>query len=45
MTEHQKQISYLELVVLLAMMTAIGALTIDLQLPAMPEILASFGLN
>lgn len=35
----------IELVILLAMFTSIGALTIDLQLPAMPLILQSFGLN
>ncbi len=35
----------LELVFLLAMFTSIGALTIDLQLPAMPLILQSFGMN
>ncbi|MCB1581541.1 MAG: multidrug effflux MFS transporter [Xanthomonadales bacterium] len=35
----------LELVFLLAMFTSIGALTIDLQLPAMPLILQSFGLS
>lgn len=35
----------LELVFVLALYTAIGALTIDLQLPAMPLILQSFGLT
>jgi DHA1 family bicyclomycin/chloramphenicol resistance-like MFS transporter len=35
----------LELVLLLAMFTSIGALTIDLQLPAMPMILKSFGFS
>jgi DHA1 family bicyclomycin/chloramphenicol resistance-like MFS transporter len=35
----------LELVFVLALYTAIGALTIDLQLPAMPQILQSFGLT
>jgi DHA1 family bicyclomycin/chloramphenicol resistance-like MFS transporter len=35
----------IELIVLLAMFTSLGALTIDLQLPAMPLILQSFGLT
>lgn len=35
----------LELVFLLAMFTSIGALTIDLQLPAMPLILESYGFT
>ncbi len=39
------QANPLELVFLLAMFTSIGALTIDLQLPAMPLILQSFGLT
>jgi len=34
-----------ELIVLLAIYTSIGALSIDLQLPAMPLILQSFGLT
>ena len=34
-----------ELVLLLAVYTSIGALTIDLQLPAMPLILQSFGFS
>ncbi len=38
-------ISYGELITLLAMMTSMGALTIDLQLPAMPLIVASFGVE
>ncbi len=38
-------ISYGELIILLAMMTSLGALTIDLQLPAMPLIVESFGLE
>lgn len=37
-------ISSTELIVLLGLMTSLGALTIDLQLPAMPEIAAAFGL-
>jgi len=43
--KNQQQIFYFELIVLLAMLSSLGALTIDLQLPAMPEILASFGLQ
>ncbi|KAA3650553.1 MAG: MFS transporter [Proteobacteria bacterium] len=43
--KNQQQIYYFELIVLLAMLSSLGALTIDLQLPAMPEILASFGLQ
>jgi DHA1 family bicyclomycin/chloramphenicol resistance-like MFS transporter len=35
----------LELIFLLAIFTSIGALTIDLQLPAMPDILSSFGFT
>lgn len=35
----------IELVLLLAVYTSIGALTIDLQLPAMPLILQSFGFS
>lgn len=37
-------ISPFELIILLGLMTSLGALTIDLQLPAMPEIAAAFGL-
>ncbi|GJM05984.1 MAG: Bcr/CflA family drug resistance efflux transporter [marine bacterium B5-7] len=44
MQNSDKKIAYGELIVLLALMTSLGALTIDLQLPAMPMILASFGL-
>ncbi len=45
-TAHRSaQLSYFELIVILAMMTSLGALTIDLQLPAMPLILQSFGLH
>ncbi len=40
-----RNIAYVELVVLLAFLTSLGALTIDLQLPAMPMILQSFGLT
>jgi DHA1 family bicyclomycin/chloramphenicol resistance-like MFS transporter len=43
--KNQQQIFYFELIALLAMLSSLGALTIDLQLPAMPEILASFGLH
>ncbi|MCX7544221.1 multidrug effflux MFS transporter [Marinicella gelatinilytica] len=43
--KNQQQIYYFELIVLLAMLSSLGALTIDLQLPAMPEILNSFGLQ
>ncbi len=43
--KNQQQIFYFELIVLLAMLSSLGALTIDLQLPAMPDILASFGLH
>jgi DHA1 family bicyclomycin/chloramphenicol resistance-like MFS transporter len=42
---NNKTIYYAELIFLLALMTSLGALTIDLQLPAMPLILQSFGLN
>ena len=35
----------LELILMLAVFTSIGALTIDLQLPAMPDILSSFGFS
>jgi len=45
LTKNHRQIYYFELIVLLAMLTSLGALTIDLQLPAMPDILASFGLQ
>ncbi|MFK8013211.1 MAG: multidrug effflux MFS transporter [Marinicellaceae bacterium] len=45
LTVNSKQIYYTELIILLALMTSLGALTIDLQLPAMPLILQSFGLN
>ncbi len=39
------KLPYLELITLLALMTSLGALSIDLQLPAMPLILQSFGLS
>lgn len=42
---NNRNIAYGELILLLAMMTSLGALTIDLQLPAMPMILQSFGLS
>ncbi|MGJ8663957.1 MAG: multidrug effflux MFS transporter [Marinicella sp.] len=45
MNKTQASISYGELIVLLALMTSLGALTIDLQLPAMPMILKSFDLH
>jgi len=35
----------LELILMLAVFTSIGAMTIDLQLPAMPDILSSFGFS
>lgn len=44
-TINNRNISYGELILLLAFMTSLGALTIDLQLPAMPLILQSFGLT
>ncbi len=44
-TLNNRKLSYGELIVLLALMTSLGALTIDLQLPAMPLILQSFGLT
>ncbi len=40
----QQTISPTELIILLGLMTSLGALTIDLQLPAMPDIAAAFGL-
>lgn len=40
----QGSIHYWELVVMLAFLSALGALTIDLQLPAMPLILNAFGI-
>jgi DHA1 family bicyclomycin/chloramphenicol resistance-like MFS transporter len=43
-TINDRNIAYGELILLLAFMTSLGALTIDLQLPAMPLILQSFGL-
>jgi DHA1 family bicyclomycin/chloramphenicol resistance-like MFS transporter len=42
---NNRNIAYGELILLLAFMTSLGALTIDLQLPAMPLILQSFGLS
>ena len=45
LTANNKTIYYAELIFLLALMTSLGALTIDLQLPAMPLILESFGLS
>ena len=45
LTANQQKIYYLELIVLLALMTSLGALSIDLQLPAMPEIINSFGVT
>jgi len=44
-TNNNRYIAYGELILLLALMTSLGALTIDLQLPAMPLILESFGLT
>ncbi len=44
-TINNRKIAYGELILLLALMTSLGALTIDLQLPAMPLILQSFGLT
>ena len=44
-TINNRNIAYGELILLLALMTSLGALTIDLQLPAMPLILQSFGLT
>jgi DHA1 family bicyclomycin/chloramphenicol resistance-like MFS transporter len=44
-TANNKKIHYSELIILLALMTSLGALSIDLQLPAMPLILQSFGLT
>lgn len=43
--KNNHNIAYGELILLLAFMTSLGALTIDLQLPAMPLILESFGLT
>lgn len=43
--KNNRKIAYVELVILLAFLTSLGALTIDLQLPAMPMILQSFGLT
>ena len=42
--KQKTSISYGELITLMAMMTSLGALTIDLQLPAMPLIVESFGV-
>ncbi len=42
--KQKTSISHVELIILLAMMTSLGALTIDLQLPAMPLIVESFGV-
>ena len=44
-TINNRNIAYGELILLLALMTSLGALTIGLQLPAMPLILESFGLT
>ena len=45
LTVNNQKIYYTELIILLALMTSLGALSIDLQLPAMPLILQSFGMT
>ena len=45
LSANNKKIYYIELIVVLALLTSLGALTIDLQLPALPLIIDFYGIN